>query len=45
MSSRADRTAVEESEYKETWLDTYWPVLVISYGVAFIMILANWAPR
>ena len=34
----------EDSEYKELWLDKWWPALVISYGVIFILTLAHWKP-
>ena len=29
----------------QSWLERYWPVLVISYGVAFALIVANWKPN
>jgi hypothetical protein len=34
------------STYKETktWLDRFWPILVIGYGITFALILALWHP-
>lgn len=28
----------------KSWLDQWWPLLVILYGVMFVLILANWQP-
>jgi len=33
------------SNTKESWLDRWWPLLVILYGVLFVTILDNFAPK
>ena len=31
-------------EEKEWWLDTWWPVLVIGFGITCVGILIHWQP-
>ena len=35
---------MSDSEHKEFWLDTWWPLLVIGFGVAFVSILVSFHP-
>lgn len=35
---------MEQGEYKDSWLDAWWPVLVIAFGTAFILINTLWHP-
>lgn len=32
------------SEHEEFWLDTWWPALVIAFGVIFVSILVSFHP-
>jgi hypothetical protein len=32
------------SNVQESWLDRWWPLLLITFGVIFVTILDNFAP-
>lgn len=32
------------SEEKDSWLERWWPLFVILYGVVFVLIIDNFAP-
>jgi len=29
------------SQVKQSWIDTWWPLLLIAFGVTFVLFLAN----
>ena len=35
---------MSESHEKEAWIDTYWPVLVITFGLIFVSCLVFFKP-
>lgn len=35
---------MSSSEHKENWLDTWWPALVIGFGVVFVSFLVSFKP-
>jgi hypothetical protein len=36
---------MSSSHEKESWLERWWPLLVIGYGVIFISVIASYAPK
>jgi hypothetical protein len=39
-----DKENVEMSSSSEPWLDRWWPLLVILYGVLFVTVLVSFSP-
>lgn len=35
---------MSESNHNEFWLDTWWPLLVIAFGVLFVSVLVSFNP-
>ena len=35
---------MSSSHETESWISRWWPLLVIAFGVTFILILALWRP-
>ena len=35
---------MSSSEKRENWLDQWWPLFVILFGVLFVSILVSWKP-
>jgi hypothetical protein len=35
---------MSSSEESGSWMDNWWPALVIAFGVMFILIVALWKP-
>jgi hypothetical protein len=36
---------MSSSHETQSWLDTWWQLLVILFGIAFALILALWTPH
>jgi hypothetical protein len=39
-----DKENLEMSSSSEPWLDRWWPLLVILYGVLFVTVLVSFSP-
>ena len=35
---------MSSSEKREYWLDQWWPLFVIVFGILFVSILVSWKP-
>lgn len=35
---------MSEAKHGPSWLETWWPLLVILYAVLFVIVLVSWHP-